>query len=155
MLCPNCGKEIADGSAFCTQCGTPVAPQGAPQGAPQPVYYVDPTDHTAEFSAKDVSDNKVIAMLPYLLGAVGVLLALIAAKESPFIGFHVRQALKFTVTEVLLGLITILLCWTIIVPIAAGVCFIILFVCRIICFVNICCGKSKEAPILKSFGFLK
>lgn len=162
MLCPNCGKEVPEGTAFCTQCGTPVGgaaqtQQSAPQG--QPVYqqapYVDFSDHTAEFNPKDISDNKVIAMLPYLMGTIGVLIAIIAAKESPFVSFHVREALKFTVCEVLLAIVTAVLFWTIIVPIVAGVCFVVLFVCRIIAFVRICSGKAKEAPIIKGFGFLK
>jgi len=34
-FCTNCGKEIADGVAFCTECGTP-APADTPQQAPKP-----------------------------------------------------------------------------------------------------------------------
>lgn len=28
------------------------------------------TDHTAEFDPTDISDNKVLAMIPYLLGVI-------------------------------------------------------------------------------------
>ena len=48
-----------------------------------------------------------------------------------------------------------LLCWTIIVPIAGAVCMCILAVIQIICFVRICKGQAKEAPIVCKFGFLK
>lgn len=34
-FCTNCGKEIADGVAFCTECGTP-APADTPQEAQRP-----------------------------------------------------------------------------------------------------------------------
>lgn len=34
-FCTSCGKEMADGVAFCTECGTP-APTDAPQEAAQP-----------------------------------------------------------------------------------------------------------------------
>ena len=46
-------------------------------------------------------------------------------------------------------------CWTVVVPIAAAICFIILLVVRIISFVNVCNGKAKEAAIVSNFGFLK
>lgn len=40
MFCPKCGKEVADGSAFCNHCGTPFAAQqvtAVPAGAkPRP-----------------------------------------------------------------------------------------------------------------------
>ena len=83
--CPVCNAQLNDEAAFCTQCGTPLrdgqgpeaqaAPQSegnpAPGAAPQAAYqppqqnpaqaapYVDPYDHTKEFSAQDISDNKV------------------------------------------------------------------------------------------------
>ena len=94
MICPKCGSEMADGSAFCTKCGASLAagaqqgmpqgnpnPQGMPYGNPNPQMnngmpqqqYYDPKDHTAEFNPKDISDNKVMAMLPYLMGTIGII----------------------------------------------------------------------------------
>ena len=81
--------------------------------------------------------------------------ALLVAKDSPYVGFHVREGIRILVSEVLLGLITVVFCWTVVVPIAAAVCFIILLVVRIISFVNVCNGKAKEAAIVSNFGFLK
>lgn len=43
-FCVSCGREIADGVAFCTECGTP-APADAAQEAPQP--YTPPVQQTA------------------------------------------------------------------------------------------------------------
>lgn len=195
MICPKCGSEVTDGSAFCTKCGAAMGtneqqgytqpgngmPQGNPnpqanaqfnaQGNPQmnqqgfqqnyaggmPPYgasYIDPKDHTAEFTPQDISEHKVFAMLPYLLGTIGIIIALLAAKDSDYIMFHVRQALKITVCTVLVGIITAVLFWTVIVPIAAAVCAIILLVVKIICFFQVCSGKAKEAAIISSFGFL-
>ena len=82
--CPNCHAQLDDSSIFCTSCGTQfgavppqqnavppqqnaVPPQQnavPPQQAFVPAY--DPYDHTAEFDPKDISDNKVFAMLCYL-----------------------------------------------------------------------------------------
>ena len=80
--------------------------------------YVPAFDHTAEFDPKDISDNKVFAMLGYLLGIFGIIISLLASRTSEYTMFHVRQALKFM----------------------AGV----LGVIKIICFFQICQGKAKE-----------
>ena len=172
--CPNCQQQMDDNLAFCMNCGTQLpasqpAPQAAPQfntqtppqngaygnvpPAPGPVF--DPYDHTSEFTAKDISDNKVISMLVYLMGAIGIVIALLAAGTSPYAGFHVRQALKFTVVTLLLGLATALLCWTIIVPIVASIAILVLQVVKIICFFQICKGKAVEPYIIRNLSFLK
>lgn len=182
MICPKCGSEMNDGSAFCTKCGAALNAQnngtaqgnpnsqagpqmngnpqagpqmnGMPYGMPQQPY-MDPKDHTAEFNLKDISDNKVMAMLPYLMGTIGIIIALLACRESAYTYFHVRQALKITVCTILVTVITAVLFFTVIVPIAGGICAVILFVVKIICFFQVCSGKAKEAPIVSSFGFLK
>lgn len=149
---------------FCTSCGTPWTPPSGPvpgQGGYQDqggyaygAGYATPYDHTAEFTAEDVRDNKVFCLVVYLLGIPGIIIAMLAANNSPFVGFHVRQALKITVATTLTGLASALLFWTFIIPIA-GVIFIgVLSVIRIICFFRICSGKAIEAPIVRSIGFL-
>ncbi|MBE6598408.1 MAG: hypothetical protein E7638_03075 [Ruminococcaceae bacterium] len=112
-----------------------------------------PTDHTAEFEAKDISENKVLAMIPYIMGWVGIIITLLAAGSSAYAAFHVRQALKIQVCVTLttiVGAIIPFVGW-----IAAGVCAIIALVVNIICFFNVCSGKAKEPPIVSSLGFLK
>lgn len=164
MICPKCGAQVNDNSSFCTSCGNSIgggnpqmgAPMGNPQmGMPQQVYYVNPTDHTAEFDAKDISDNKVMAMMPYLMGTIGIIIALLASRESAYAYFHVRQALKLTVVTTLLGIISGILLWTFIVPLVGAICVVIVFVIRIICFFQVCGGKAKEPAIISSLGFLK
>ena len=147
--CPKCGAQMEDQAVFCANCD---ANYNNPYGAAAPV--VPEWDHTAEFDPKDVSDNKVIAMLVYLLSVVGILIALLS-QNSPYVSFHVRQALKFLVVETLVGIVTAILCWTVIVPIAAGIFYAVLWVVKIICFVSICEGEAKEPVIIRSFTFLK
>lgn len=197
-ICKNCGAQMQDQAAFCTQCGAKAEEQqnaGAGQttgneqstsgqgagpgmtggipnpgaqnmgsnmgnmnnGAYQQQYYapVNPYDHTAEFSQKDISDNKVIAMLVYLMGAVGIIIALLASSESPYVSFHVRQGLKFVVLDILAGIVGAVLFFTIIAPIVAGIFIFILWICKIIAFFSICGGNAKEPPIVRSFNFLK
>lgn len=67
--------------------GNPQMNNGMPYGQP----YVDPKDHSTEFDGKDIADHKLFAMLPYLLGILGTIVALLVAKDSPYVGFHVRE----------------------------------------------------------------
>lgn len=153
--CPNCGAPIGEGAAFCTNCGSRVAPSEAPQDTytppqgnpvppqdpyippqdayipPQYAYVPDPSDHTAEFEPADIASNKVIAMAAYLLGTLGIIIALLAAPDSKYAAFHSRQALKLSIVDILLGIVMVVLCWTLIVPIAGAICMLILLVVRI------------------------
>ena len=96
-VCTNCHLSFPDSASHCTQCGAPlttVADQ-------PPVYSGDPLDHTAEFDPADISANKVFALIPYLMGWVGVIITLLASSSSPYAGFHVRQALKIQIAALL------------------------------------------------------
>ena len=164
--CPNCQNQMNDAAMFCPNCGTQFGanPQANPYQqapnynqppygyAPQPAY--DPFDHTAEFDAKDISDNKVISMLVYLMGPIGILIALLASSTSPYAAFHVRQSLKFTVVEILVGILSGVLAFTFIVPIAGAIFLVILTVIKFICFFQICSGKAKEPAIIRNMKFL-
>ena len=123
----------------------------------QPMYppMVEPHDHTAEFDPRDISENKVLAMLPYLMGAIGIIVALLSTRESAYVAFHVRQALKFVVVQTLLGIAAVALAITFIVPIAVVVCNIIIMVLQIIAFFQVCGGKAKEPAIIRDLDFLK
>lgn len=143
-FCPSCGAQIEDGAITCPKCGNGLATQ-------QPLF-TDPKDHTSEYDFKDISDNKVFAMAAVLLNIVGVLIALLAAQKSPYAMFHARQSLKITMCEVLCVIMMIIpiLGW-----IAAGICWGVLFVVRVILFFQICKGKAKDAPIVGSLSFLR
>jgi hypothetical protein len=86
--CPRCNAQLEDNAVFCQNCGFSVAQQAEPQAqqpqynqyaaAPAPV--VDQYDHTAEFSAEDVSENKLLAAVIYVSSILGIIVALIAAE---------------------------------------------------------------------------
>ena len=160
-FCPNCGATLPANTAFCNNCGARVpGAANAPAPNAQPGYgygapFQDPYDHTSEFDSKDISDNKVICMLIYLTGFIGILIALLASNTSKYVAFHVRQALKFLVVNSLVLVITALTFWTVIVPIAAGILSIVLGVVQIICFFDICKGKAKEPFIIRNLTFMK
>ena len=112
-------------------------------------------DHTHEFDPEDISENKDMAMAPYALGPLGVIIALIAGKESPYARFHMRQGLKIAVLEGMIALIMMLFCWTLIVPAVGIICMFILMVIQIIAFLKVCRGRAEEPPIVRSLKILK
>lgn len=163
-FCKYCGKPLQDGEiCSCPQAQAEAAQQYQGQQPPQqppyqqqyaqPMY--NPYDHTAEFDPKDISDNKVIAMLVYLMGTIGIIIALLGSHASPYVMFHVRQGLKIAVVNMLLGIIMVILIWTIIVPIVCGIAMAVVFVINIICFFQVCGGKAKEPAIINKLGFLR
>lgn len=130
----------------------------APYGQQPPAYAApvvpDPYDHTAEFEAQDISDHKVYCMLCYLMGVPGIIIALLAGKDSPYTQFHVRTAIRFVVAETLIALVTLLLCWTVIALLVGGLAICALAIMEIVCFFQICSGKAKDPAILRSIKFL-
>ena len=164
-ICPICNTQLEDSVVFCNNCGARISGQPGDgntsrfDGAyPPPPYQTpvpNPYDHTSEFEPQDISDNKVISMLVYLMGIVGVVIALLAGSTSKYAGFHVRQALKFTVIETLLVIVGVLLYWTAIVPFAAVTAYLVLFVIKIISFFQVCSGKAVEPAIIRNLNFLR
>ncbi len=145
-FCTKCGTQCEDNANNCPSCGTAF-------GAPVPAaVYVDPKDHTAEFNAKDISDNKIYAMLCYLFGLMGIIVAAICAKESPYVKFHMTWALRICVAIGLSAFLAIIpfLGW-----IACAVCEIICLVLLIIGFFQVCGNKAKEPAIISNLNFLK
>lgn len=165
--CPNCNSQMENNAVFCTTCGTKLADStqqhttsasnttascGA-QSQYTPEY--DPYDHTAKFDKKDISDNKLLCMLVYLTGFVGIIIAFLSHNSSPYFAFHLRQAIKITIIEAFLCIAAAVLVWTVIAPVAAILMLMVCLVIRIICFLQICSGKAVEPAIIRSFDFLK
>ncbi len=178
--CPNCRNQILDEAVYCPICGSAMdaVPQyQQPHTQPNPPYnptytqppvpaapipYVDPFDHTKDFDAADISENKVFAMIMYLLGPLGVIIGLLGAGDSKYVAFHVRQVLKLTVAEIL-GILALsiaaCLMWMIylrgfmIFLIAVGL--IGIAAIHLMCFFQICHNKAKEAYIVRKLHFMK
>ena len=147
-VCPQCQLSYDDSAQNCGKCGGPlVTIQNQFQQT-----IVDPNDHTAEFDAADISANKVLAMVPYLMGWLGILITLLASGTSAYAGFHVRQALKIQVVTALSFVLAVIpfLGW-----IVMGIWMVIAMVLNLICFFRVCKGTAIEPPIVKGIGFLK
>ena len=147
-ICQKCHLSFDDAANNCPECGEPLTYVNLEQSA-VPV----PTDHTAEFHPADISQNKVLAMIPYLMGWVGIIIALLAAGSSPYAGFHVRQALKIQVCTALVSIVGSII--PIVGWIAIALFAILVLVLNIICFLSVCKGEAKEPPIISSLTFLK
>ena len=163
--CPRCNANMDDNAMFCHNCGLQFAQNqpeqntyAQPNQAPVPPVPTvsNPYDHTAEFSAEEVSEGKLFAMLMYLTSIIGIIVALLAKKSnnSAYLAFHLKQAMKVFICQTLLGIGAGLLAWTCIAPFAAAVCVIIVLVLQIICFFKTAANKSIEVPIIRSIGFL-
>ena len=149
-VCPQCRISYNDSETVCGKCGGALMTlemQTAPE-AP-----ADRADHTAEFSPADISQNKVVAMIPYLLGWIGIIIALLASGTSPYASFHVRQALKIQIVAALVmivGAIIPVLGW-----IAIGLYSIVSLVICLISFFSVCKGEAKEPCLIRNLQFLK
>ena len=95
-FCSQCGAELTAGSNTCPSCGAVI---GAPVVTPEVNVY----DHTAEFDAKDISDNKVYALIAYSFNIIGLIIALMVAKDSEYVKFHARESAKITIAAVIVA----------------------------------------------------
>ncbi len=155
-FCPNCNTAADDNATFCTTCGASFNAVPDNAGAvytQQPIF--DSADHTSEFDANDVQENKLFAMLGYLFGFIGIAVALLAKRESAYVDFHIKQALKICILNGLLALAAGVLVWTFIVPFAVIIATTVLEVISVICFFDVCKGKAKEPAIVCKISFLK
>ena len=146
-FCSNCGSEVPAGASTCPGCGSAVVSNVA-------VEKVNEFDHTAEFEASDIENNKIYAMCGYLFSVLGLAVIYLGAKDSPYAMFHAKQALKLMVAEVLVSLVTIILCWTCIVPVVGIVVLLIITVLYSIAIVQVMMGLAKEPWMVRSMKFL-
>ncbi len=104
-------------------------------------------DEKVVYSAEDIEENKVIALLSYL--GILVLVPLLAKKESPYAQFHAKQGLVLLIAWIAIGIITVIpiIGW-IIGPIAS----IVLLIFSIIGIINALGGQTKELPLIGQFG---
>lgn len=146
--CTHCGTQCKDDASFCTACGTSFD-NALPAAKAEPK--VDPDDHTADFSADDISKNKLYAVIAYLFSILGLLIASICVKDSPYVDFNKRNALKLLIVEfiALLLLFVPFVGWA-----ALGVIEVMIIVIKIIAIVNVFCNKAKDLPIIKDLKFL-
>ena len=173
-FCNNCGSSLVNNTAsepaqntatVNTDAANGPAPAPAPVPTPapqpqmqqpygqQPQYAAyDPADHTSEFDPRDIADNKLFAVIPYFLGILAGIVVGIYVKESPFVKFHIKNAIRLEIATIIALLFAIIpfIGWVV-----AIVLCLILSVISIIAIVWALQGKAKDLPLVSSIGFLK
>ena len=167
--CQKCGAPMDDGAIFCSNCGyqnasaetagmggsySPSYGQPSYQTPPyaQPAY--DIYDKTASFDPKDISENKLYAVLPYLFSFLGVIAAGILAPKSEYVRFHIKQALKLYIMQAFALMLTVLLCWTLLVPFAGMIFALAVIISCIVAAVQVCSGKAVIPVLTRKFSSL-
>lgn len=149
--CKNCGTEIEDGVKFCPSCGT-ATDEGAhePSGksfADSVADLNNTADTTAEFDAKDIEDNKVMALLSYI-GPL-FLVPMLAASHSKYARYHANQGLMLFLAEVILGAVSGILG---LIPFVGWIFGLVTGVASlaglILGIVNAANGRAKELPLI-------
>ncbi len=101
-----------------------------------------------EFTKEDIDKNKGMAIIAYLIFFIPLLTE---AKESPFVKFHIKQAIILIIAGVLVsvvGSIIPFLGWFLIAPIGSLVVLVLWFI-GILHAVN---GEAKEVPIVGKYA---
>lgn len=166
-FCTTCGATIAQEAPVAPAApaapaappapAAPVAPPAAPQfnqvPPAQQQYQAPPPPPSAEaatnvFDPQDVADNKVMAILAYII----FLVPLIAAKESPFAKFHTNQGLALFLGWIICCVVNVIPILGTIVGLLGG---LLVTVLSIIGIINAAKGEGKELPIVGKIKILK
>ena len=190
-FCENCGSPLEENLKFCPNCGTkleaaPAAPVEEPFAEPAPAapevpveepaaavppvqekienvfrQVNDTADTSGAYSAQQVSDGKVMAVLSYF--GILVLIPIFAAKDKPFARFHANQGLVLLIVDILWGIINRIL-GAILggIPVLGGIWGVVsflvglaIFVLAILGIINAAKGRTKELPFIGAFRILK
>lgn len=111
-------------------------------------------DKTELFPEEEVKEYRLTAVLIYLLGIFGIILALVTDKSSPYLKFHITEGLKITVVTAALTVISVVLCWTFIIPVLSGLGLIVLTAVNLISAYKTLTGKSENAVIIRNLTIL-
>lgn len=181
-FCPGCGTKLPEVQAVQTEVTAneapaaastqAVAPAAAPsQGQSQPAQQTDfasklqsinnTADTTADYTAEDIEQNKVMALLSYI--GLLFLVPLFGAPKSKFARFHANQGLVLSLAAVAFGIVygilvsvLIAISWRLaFLTSILGLLWIAYPVLAIIGIVNALNGKAKELPFIGKIKILK
>ena len=102
---------------------------------------------TPTADAKDVEENKAMAIIAYLW--ILFLVPLLTKKDSPFAQFHAKQGLVLFVFELIINILWIIPIIGWIVAAVGQVAALIFLIMGIMNAVN---GKMQELPLIGQFG---
>ena len=111
-------------------------------------------DKTELFSETEAKEYRLVAVLVYLLGFFGIIIALLTDKDSSYLKFHINEELKITIAAAALTAISVVLSWTFVIPVISLVGIIICTVVNLISAYFTLEGKSKNAVIIRNLTIL-
>ena len=111
-------------------------------------------DKTELFSAEEIKEYRLTAVLIYLLGIFGIILALVTDKNSPYLKFHIAEGLKITAVTAALAIFSVLLAFTFIVPVLCTAGIAVCFLINLISAYKTLNGKSENAVIIRNLTIL-
>ena len=149
MFCNQCGTQLPDGTAFCTNCGAatgnpqPQASTAQQQTYQQQQYQPQKPVFVDDFDPEEKDKYRVLSALTYV-NIVFVILALVAKPDSKVVRFHANQALCLTLFFLLASLCAIVpfIGW-----VAAGVGYITGIVFLFMGFFRALGRKAVELPL--------
>ena len=114
-------------------------------------------DHTPEFDSADIEKNRLLSLFAYL--GPFILIPFLAAKDSKFAHYHVKQGLVLFIAALILGIVDsllggIFLLGTIIhiVCVILGLAILALAILGIYYAVT---GKAKDLPLISKVNLIK
>jgi uncharacterized membrane protein len=119
---------------------------------------LDGKDFTANYTAKDIEDNKLFAILAYF--GILCLIPLFAAKESPYAKFHTNQGLLLLIIDAALSVVSIIFSFipfvkSLIAPILFAVLLIFSATMFIYGLLNAIQDRAKELPGIGGIRIIK
>ncbi len=177
MICEKCKTEITDDIQFCPNCGANLdAPTSKPTSSASDAINKlnDTSDTTSEYDSKDISENKVMALLSYL--GILFVIPLFAAPKSKFARFHANQGLILCISGIAYSIINSILMsilnsifrgyWNGYLTYTRGpihgflslilnLLYVIFAILAVIGIINAVNGKAKELPLIGKFKILK
>ena len=171
-FCHNCGTHLADGAAFCANCGAPqktAAPQqpnyqqsrqqsyqqAAPQDENSFKKLMDTPDHTKELDPKDIEQNNIMAIFCYL--GLLLLIPLFAVKNSRYCRFHANQGLVSLIISVAISTVSILLGGLVhwVFDVLFAPVLLAVLALEVLGIVYAIQGKARELPIIGKIKLLR
>ncbi len=166
--CSSCGNPIEEKDKFCSVCGASAVTAEKSKSEEnnsknQKSDFASKVEEaisnamntpetTADYTAEDIENNRVMAILAYI--GILVLIPLFAskAKESPFVKYHTNQGLLLFIFHFIASALGAIPYLGGLLAAAANVLWIIMLVFGII---NVLNGKAKELPVIGKFRILK
>lgn len=181
-FCPGCGTKLPETAPVAETPAAAPAQAAAPTPAAIPTQTVAPAqsqpaqqsdfvskiqsinntaDTTADYTAEDIEQSKVMALLAYL--GLLFLVPMFAAPNSKFARYHTNQGLVLCLAAVAFGIVHMLLTFLLLMiswrlsflSTIIGLLWIAFPVWMVIGIVNALNGKAKELPFIGKIKILK